>query len=97
MKNNKLNVKIDEAIGEGIYANFFMITNSPSEFIIDGGRIVPGLPNAKILSRIITTPQHAKQLLNLLQKNIDAFEKKNGEIKLPGKPEDKDIGFKSVT
>lgn len=91
----KINVKIDEAVGEGIYANFFMITNSPSEFILDFGRILPGLPNAKIYSRILTTPQHAKQFLHILQKNIDNFEKNHGEIKLPGTPEEKDIGFKS--
>lgn len=93
-KKKKLNIKIDEKTGEGIYANFFMITNSPSEFIIDFGRIAPGLADAKILSRIFTTPQHAKQLLDVLQKNIDNFENKYGEIKIPGQKDDKEIGFK---
>ena len=92
----KINVKIDETVGEGVYANFFMITNSPSEFVIDFGRILPGLPNAKIYSRILTTPQHAKQFLQILEKNIENFEAKNGEIKMPGKTEDKDIGFKNT-
>ena len=96
MNKKKLNVKLDEKVGEGIYANFFMISNSPSEFVIDFGRIVPGLPSAKIYSRILTTPQHAKQFLHLLQKNMDNFEDKYGEINLPGQPEDKDIGFKST-
>jgi hypothetical protein len=93
-QQQKLNVKLDEKIGEGIYANFFMITHSPSEFVIDGGRIVPGLPSAKILSRMITTPQHAKQLMQLLKKNIDNYENQHGEIKLAGLPGDKNIGFK---
>ncbi len=92
----KINVKIDETIGEGVYANFFMITNSPSEFVIDFGRILPGLPNAKIYSRILTTPQHAKQMLKILEKNIENFEAKNGEIKMPGRGEEKDIGFKNI-
>ena len=94
-EKKKINIKLDETVGEGIYANFFMITNSTSEFIIDFGRILPGLPSAKIYSRILTTPQHAKQFLNILTKNIDNFENKHGEIKLPGKPDDKEIGFKS--
>lgn len=94
-KKKKINVKIDETVGEGVYSNFFMMTYSPSEFILDFGRILPGLPNAKIYSRVLTTPQHAKQLLNILQKNIETFEKKNGEIKIHGSHEDKDIGFKS--
>ena len=92
----KINVKIDETVGEGVYANFFMINNSLSEFVIDFGRILPGLPNAKIYSRILTTPQHAKQLLQILGKNIENFEAKNGEIKMPGKAEEKDIGFKNT-
>ena len=44
----QLNIKIDEKVGEGTYANFFMITNSPSEFVIDFGRILPGIPDARI-------------------------------------------------
>ncbi len=95
-KKKKLNIKLDEKIGEGIYSNFVMITSSPSEFILDFGRIAPGLKDARILSRIFTTPQHAKQFLNLLDKNIENFESKNGEIKLPGKPDEKEIGFKSL-
>ena len=46
----QLNIKLDEKVGEGTYANFFMITNSPSEFIMDCGRILPGLPDARIYS-----------------------------------------------
>jgi len=94
-QKKKINVKIDEAVGEGVYSNFCMVTHSPSEFIIDFGRILPGLPNAKIYSRILATPQHAKQFMNILKQNIDNFEEKHGEISLPGQPEAKDIGFKA--
>ncbi|MDD3536050.1 MAG: DUF3467 domain-containing protein [Candidatus Cloacimonetes bacterium] len=91
---NQLNIKLDEKVGEGTYANFFMITNSPSEFIMDCGRILPGLPDARIYTRVVMTPMHAKQLLQLLQKNIDSFEKQFGEIKMHGQSENKPIGFK---
>lgn len=94
-KKKQINVKLDEQVGEGIYSNFFMITNSSSEFVLDFGRILPGVPSAKIYSRVLTTPQHAKQLLQILESNIKKFEEQNGEIKLPGKIEDKNIGFKS--
>ena len=99
MSNQKpqkqLNVKIDEKVGEGTYANFFMITNSPSEFIMDCGRILPGLPDARIYTRVVMTPMHAKQLLQLLQKNVDNFEKQFGEIKMQGQQENKPVGFKT--
>ena len=90
----QLNIKIDDKVGEGTYANFFMITNSPSEFVIDFGRILPGIPDARIYTRVVCTPQHAKQLLQILQKNIEGFENQFGEIKVQGVTENKPVGFK---
>jgi len=95
MQQKKLNIKIDEKVGEGIYSNFFAMATSASEFIVDFGRMVPGIPDVKIYSRILMTPLHAKQLKNLLEKNIAGFEEKFGEIQVPGKQDDKSIGFKS--
>ncbi|HNX37256.1 MAG TPA: DUF3467 domain-containing protein [Candidatus Cloacimonadota bacterium] len=91
---NQINIKIDEKVGEGTYSNFFLITNSPSEFIIDFGRILPGIPDAKIYTRVVTTPQHAKQFLQALEKNIDGFESQFGEIKVQGQQENRPVGFK---
>ncbi|MCK9331152.1 MAG: DUF3467 domain-containing protein [Candidatus Cloacimonetes bacterium] len=98
-KQQQINIKLDEKIGEGIYSNFFLISNTPSEYVLDFGRIVPGLRDVKVYSRIMTTPQHAKQLLKLLQQNIEQFEKQFGEIKLPQNQqvENKNVGFQSVT
>ncbi len=96
MEQKKLNVKIDEKVGEGTYSNMCVITFSPSEFILDFGRFLPGLPDARIMSRVITTPQHAKQIMRTLQTNIETFEKQNGEIKLPGEHDGREIGFKSA-
>ena len=93
---NQLNIKIDEKVGEGTYANFFMITNSPSEFIMDCGRILPALPDARIYTRVVMTPMHAKQLLQLLEKNINTFESQFGEIKVHGQGENKSVGFKTT-
>lgn len=94
-EQKKINVKIDEKIGEGIYANAFLVAFSNSEFILDFGRTVPHLADLRIFSRIITTPQHVKQFLKNLEKNIENYEKQHGEIKMPGSAEDKNIGFKS--
>jgi hypothetical protein len=92
----KINVKLDEKVGEGVYANWFMLTFSPSEFIVDFGRILPGVPDAHVYSRVITTPQHAKYLMQNLEKSIENFEKQYGEIKLASpNPESHGIGFKN--
>ncbi len=95
-QQKKINVKLDEKVGEGVYSNFFMISYSQSEFILDFGRIVPGLPDAKVYSRVMTTPQHVKNFMNILKKNIDMFEKQHGEIKMAGQnvEHQKGVGFK---
>ncbi len=88
-----LNVEIGEKESEGIYANFFLIAHSSSEFIIDCARLLPGLPKAKVFARIVTTPQHARLLLNALEENIKKYEERFGKIKIPGKDEAKPFGF----
>ena len=90
---NQLNIELGEKEAEGVYSNLALIAHSPSEFIIDFARVLPGIPKAKIYSRIVTTPQHAKMLLNALEDNIKKFEAQFGAIKTFG-PENRGIGFK---
>ncbi len=79
-KEIQLRARIDDAVAEGIYVNFGSIVHNRSEFILDLGRIVPGRPDVKILTRILTTPLHAKQLCRALAQNIEQYEKTYGEI-----------------
>jgi hypothetical protein len=95
-QGQQINIELGEKEAEGIYSNLAIITHSPAEFIIDFTRIVPGVPKAKVLSRIITTPQHAKMLLRALKENIDKFEVRFGEIKIDG-PADQHFGFAPFT
>jgi hypothetical protein len=78
---NQLNIELDEETAQGIYSNLAMITHSPAEFIIDFIRIMPGINKAKVKSRIILTPEHAKRLMIALKENIAKFEATNGTIK----------------
>ena len=39
------------------------------------------------------TPQHAKALSDLLNRNLESFEERHGAIKMPGKHEEPKIGF----
>lgn len=88
----KLNVELGEKEAEGIYSNFVLITHNPSEFLLDFARVLPGVPKAKVYSRIIMTPQHVKSLEKVLSDNIERYESKHGKIKLQGQ-EGKNIGF----
>ena len=79
-----IRITLDDNIAQGEYINFANIIHSPSEFVIDLGRIVPGRPDVKIYSRVIMTPLHAKQLLEALAHNISLYEQKFGEIRVEG-------------
>lgn len=82
LKNqNQINIELSEEIAEGEYANLAMIAHSSGEFVIDFIRLMPGLPKAKVKSRIVITPEHAKRLLVALADNIQKFEASFGEIK----------------
>jgi hypothetical protein len=78
---NQLNIEISEEIAEGQYANLAIITHSNTEFVVDFINIMPGAPKAKVKSRIVLTPQHAKRLMKALIDNIKKFEQVNGTIK----------------
>ncbi len=90
----QINVEIGEKEAEGIFSNFVMIAHSPSEFIIDFARILPGLPKAKVFSRIVMTPQHAMLLKNALEENLKKFEGNFGKINLYNREDvAKNFGF----
>lgn len=78
---NQINIELSEEIAEGVYANLAMIAHSNSEFVIDFIRLMPGVPKAKVKSRIIITPEHAKRLLVALKDNIRKYEESFGPIK----------------
>ncbi|HMT77824.1 MAG TPA: DUF3467 domain-containing protein [Saprospiraceae bacterium] len=77
---NQLNIELNEEVGEGIYSNLAIITHSHSEFVLDFIRVMPNMPKAKVKSRIILTPHHAKRLLNALNDNIGRYEQAHGVI-----------------
>jgi hypothetical protein len=80
-KQNQLNIELPEDIAEGVYANLAMIAHSNSEFVVDFIRLMPGVPKAKVKSRVVLTPEHAKRFLQALEDNINKYEDTFGPIK----------------
>ena len=76
-----LHFSIDDAIANGVYVNFANIIHNPAEFVLDFGRVVPGRSDVRVLSRVLTTPVHAKQLLSALAQNVALYEKNFGAIR----------------
>lgn len=81
--NNKINIELSDEVAEGTYSNLAIISHSSSEFVIDFVRIVPNTPKAKVKSRVILTPQHAKRLMNALADNLDKYERQFGKVQEP--------------
>jgi hypothetical protein len=81
---NQLNIELPEEIAEGIYANLAIISHSPTEFVVDFIRAMPNMPQARVKSRIILTPEHAKRLLSALADNVRKFEQQFGNIQEGG-------------
>ncbi|MCE1199952.1 MAG: DUF3467 domain-containing protein [Marinilabiliales bacterium] len=86
MEDNQeqLNIELTEEIAQGIYSNLAIITHSPTEFVVDFIRVMPGIPKAQVKSRIVLTPEHAKRLMKAFQDNIQKYEQMHGPIQIHG-------------
>lgn len=82
-KETQLQIELSEEVADGTYANLAVIAHSTSEFVFDFVRMMPGVAKAKVKSRIVMTPEHAKRLLAALQDNIMKYETQFGEINVP--------------
>lgn len=80
--DNQLNIELSEEVAEGIYSNLAVITHSNTEFVLDFIRVMPGVPKARVKSRIVLTPEHAKRFMIALEENIEKFEALHGRIKI---------------
>ena len=82
-QNNQLQIELKEDVAKGLYSNLAIINHSQSEFVVDFASVLPGLPKAQVVSRIVLTPENAKRLLFALQGNVMQYEANFGAIKLP--------------
>ncbi len=86
-KKQELKIEIAPEVAAGHYSNLAVISHSANEFFIDYISVVPNMPQAKVQSRIVMTPENAKNLLFALRDNIAKYESTFGEIehKVPRK------------
>ena len=82
-EGNHINIELSEAVADGVYSNLAIITHNPTEFVVDFVQIIPNVPKAKVKSRVILSPHHAKRLLRALTDNVGRYEAQFGVIKEP--------------
>ena len=76
----RIKLEIAPDVESGTYCNAATVIHGETEFIIDLGIALPGKETIKILSRIITSPKHAKQLHMALKDNLTRYEARFGTI-----------------
>jgi hypothetical protein len=85
-QNGQLQLELDPEVAQGVYSNLAMIIHSHSEFVLDFASMMPGLQKAKVKSRVVMAPEHAKRLLAALQENVMRYEQEFGKIEIPKQP-----------
>ncbi len=83
MKPKSINVELPAGL-EPTYANFALISHSPSEIILDLAQMLPNQPQVRVKARVVVTPLNAKLLMRALQENLAKYEATFGEIVVPG-------------
>lgn len=90
--NNQKELKIEltPEVSGGHYSNLAVISHTPNEFFVDFITVSPNMPQARVQSRIIMTPENVRNLLFALRDNIQKYEQTFGPITPRGqKPEPK--------
>lgn len=75
-KSRRLNKKL-----EGRYANYFKVGFNAFEFLFDFGQCYSENDEAKLYTRIVTSPYYAKALFETLKDSITQYEKAFGAIR----------------
>jgi hypothetical protein len=92
-KQMELQVQADDATLSGKYSTMAQVTHTAEEFWIDFFAVLPNPSLAKLLARVIVSPQHAKRLGKAILENVTKYESRFGKIE-----EDKSplptVGFK---
>ncbi len=73
-KQQEIKIELTPEVANGHYANLAVISHSGNEFFLDFISVAPNMPQAKVQSRIIMTPENAKNLMFALTDNIKKYE-----------------------
>ena len=93
-KQNEIKIELTPEIAAGHYSNLAVIAHSAGEFFLDFIAVSPNVQQARVQTRVIMTPENAKNLLFALRDNLTKYEATFGEIERKV-PNNQDNGFKA--
>jgi len=79
-RQQELKIELTPEIASGHYSNLAVISHSANEFFMDFIAVSPNMPQARVQTRVIMTPENAKTLVSALQDNINRYEQTFGTI-----------------
>jgi hypothetical protein len=88
----QMQIKIDDAVLKGVYANALQVGHTKEEFILDFMNLVP--PQGIAVSRVFLSPGHMKRIVSALQDNLKKYEEQFGKIEEAQAPKNEQkLGF----
>ena len=84
-ENQDIKLSGSEGKLEGRYANYIRVGYNAFEFLFDFGQHYFENEQAMIFTRVIITPNYAKDLLDILQCAIEGYEGNHGKIEVENK------------
>ena len=81
-----IQIRVDDDVACGVYANMAMVNHTDSEFTIDFIYLQPQAPLAKVRSRVITSPGHVRRLIEALQGALRKYEASHGVVRAGPEP-----------
>ena len=79
-KKQEIKIELPQEVASGHYSNLAFIAHMSNEFFIDFIALTPNAQSAKVQTRVIMSPENAKNLLFALRDNIAKYEETFGEI-----------------
>jgi hypothetical protein len=92
-QQQNMNVKIEDSVLKGSYANNMQVSFSPEEFIVDFMNLFP--PQGIVTNRLFVSPGHMKRMIDVLSGALKKYEEQFGTIKPASAPTNTEIGFKT--
>lgn len=86
----QIQIKAADEVLRGTYANALQISHTKDEFVFDFLSLFP--PQGHLVSRVVTSPAHAKQIVAALTENIKKYETQHGALTASAAPTS-DFGF----
>lgn len=77
----QVQIKAEEKELLGQYTNLVMFHHNAEEFTLHFIYVFPNVPQGKLVSTAIVSPQHAKRIWRALGENINRYEAQYGPIK----------------